>query len=535
MAFGKKKTLRVEFFDKKADRIIGFDELSLKEIPEDFQNDTWVEIDGDRWKVVEVEPVNPKKALKSGTLVVHVELVERRTPVKEEAPVVEVKETPVFQQPSRADQMPRMSGKREDLRLLEIGTWEWRDREFTIASNRSTVKEVFGKISELEMLNSTVRDGKTFYSRQYERYDLFAPLRGSKVMLETIVTEYFPSARAIDGLTFMGSDQVADSTFVFQVASGIVFYGQEFDEVVRYLAVHRPVEMKAEQLRADSETLATFMRKKGLILVDWPKRVIVEAEAGAVLDYFLAGFADEAVTTAREFFAKHPPVVAPAIEEKHEPRISLEKPANEEVAKVDVPVVIPAVVEVTALETTSEAVPETELPMVPEAIVVVVSESVVLETTVDETESVVVETTVVETESVVLETTVVETESVVLETIVPASEKEASALEVPATPVTPLDFAFESAESEADATVTEGEIETKSEEVVADPVVISMSPLTESEDSDGELDAKADEIVAEDGTGLEFQFSGPEPAGDGSGSLPSVEGKEEGKDLDIPQ
>ncbi|HEX2899569.1 MAG TPA: hypothetical protein VHS96_07595, partial [Bacteroidia bacterium] len=302
MAFGKKKTLRVEFVDTKTERVIGFDELTLKQIPVDFSEETWVEIDGDRWKVTKVEPASSKKALRSGTLIVHVNLVEKRTP-EVEAPAVEVKEAPVFSHPSRADQLPRMSGKRQDLRLLEMGTWEWRDREMTIATNRSVVRDVFAKIEELIMLNSTVRDGKTFYTRQYDRYDFFAPLRGSKVTLEMIVTDYFPSSRAIDGLTFMGSDQVADSTFVFSIPSGIVLYGQEFDEVVRYLGVHRPDRVLPEQLREDSIKFADFMRKKGLILVDWPKRVIVEADPEAVLDYFLEGFAADAIAAARETLA----------------------------------------------------------------------------------------------------------------------------------------------------------------------------------------------------------------------------------------
>lgn len=305
MAFGKKKILRVEFVDTKGERLIGFDELTLKEIPIDFSEETWVEIDGDRWKVSKVEPATAKKALRSGTLTVHVDLVEKRTP-EAEAPAVEVKEVPVYSYPSRADQMPRMSGKRQDLRLLEMGTWEWRDRELTNASNRSVAKEVFGKIEELIQLNSTVRDGRTFFTRQYDRYDFFAPLRGSKVTLEMIVTEYFPSSVAIDGLTFMGSDQVADSTFVFSVPSGVVFYGQEFDEVVRYLGVHRPSRVMATQLREDSFKLAEFLRKKGLILVDWPKRVIIEAEADALLDYFLEGFAADAIATARQTLANSP-------------------------------------------------------------------------------------------------------------------------------------------------------------------------------------------------------------------------------------
>jgi hypothetical protein len=324
MGLGNKKTLRVLFVEAQSGAEIGFDELPLKEIPEDFQDQTWVEIDGDRWKVVNVDPEKPKKAFKSGTLLVYVELVERRTPQVVEVHTEPVKEIPVFQYPSKADQLPRMSGKREDLQLLEIGSWEWRDKEFTIASNRSVVREVFGKIEELILLNGTERNGQKYYTRQYDRYDLFAPLRGSKVLLETIVTEYFPEAKAIEGLTFMGSDQVADSTFVFRIGSGIVFYGQEFDEVVRYLAVYRPGQLLPEQLRADCLQLAGLMEKKGLILVDWPQRKIVEAEGEALLDYFLEGFAMDAIAEAEEAMAQVPMEPVAPVKPTHVETASLE-------------------------------------------------------------------------------------------------------------------------------------------------------------------------------------------------------------------
>ncbi len=464
MAFGKKKTLRVEFVDTKGERLIGFDELSLKEIPVDFTEETWVEIDGDRWKVAKVQPATAKKALRSGTLTVHVDLVEKRTP-EAEAPAVEVKEVPVYSYPSRADQMPRMSGKRQDLRLLEMGTWEWRDCELTNASNRSVAKEVFGKIEELIQLNSTVRDGKTFYTRQYDRYDFFAPLRGSKVTLEMIVTEYFPASKAIDGLTFMGSDQVADSTFVFSVPSGVVLYGQEFDEVVRYLGVHRPATLMATQLREDATILAEFMRKKGLILVDWPKRQIVEADSDALLDYFLEGFAADAIADARETLAKTPsepvapptqvsaaireePIVAPIapvvpiapIAEANPSLIVADPTAVVEVQSPDSPIEISKVEEVVA--PVEEAVLAVE--SIPVAQTTVVLEKITETTTIIEEKT--IEITVVSMpDSPELETQTpteppFQDAEVVETTVIEPIENEVAEPEIPETPPTYLEF-----------------------------------------------------------------------------------------------
>lgn len=464
MAFGKKKTLRVEFVDTKGERLIGFDELRLKEIPVDFTEETWVEIDGDRWKVAKVQPATAKKALRSGTLTVHVDLVEKRTP-EAEAPAVEVKEAPVYSYPSRADQMPRMSGKRQDLRLLEMGTWEWRDCELTNASNRSVSKEVFGKIEELIQLNSTVRDGKTFYTRQYDRYDFFAPLRGSKVTLEMIVTDYFPTSKAIDGLTFMGSDQVADSTFVFSVPSGVVFYGQEFDEVVRYLGVHRPQRLMATQLREDATILAEFMRKKGLILVDWPKRQIVEADSDALLDYFFEGFATDAIADARETLAKTPsePVapptqVADAIRE--EPIVAPIAPmvpiapigeVNPLPAVVDAPVIVEAQsadspIEISKVEEVAAPVEEAVLTVesIPVAQTTVVLEKITETTTIIEEKT--IEITVVsmpdsqELESHTATELPVQDAEVVETTVIEPVDNQVAETEIPETPPTYLEF-----------------------------------------------------------------------------------------------
>lgn len=363
MAFGKNKTLRVEFYEVRNNNFVGYDELRLKDVPEDFEAETYVDIDGDRWKVVGVEPSNPRKALKTGTLVVNVELVQRGearpTQVVETentaTPVVEaVKEAPVFVAPSRADQLPRMSGKREDLRLLEMATWEWRNIEFTLSANRGTVQDVFGKIKELVSLNSTERDGRTFYTRQYERYDMFAPLRGTKLKLEQLIMDYFPAAVAVDGLTFMGSEQVANSTFVFMVGSGTVFYGQEFDEVVRYLALHRPDQLIVEALRADAEVLARLMKKKDLILVDWALRQIVEPEEEAILDYLLAGFAKDAVAIARQELAARSSIV-------HVEKPSDSSDDDNASAGEEVPLIVPVVIESAVEEATIENVVSLEV------------------------------------------------------------------------------------------------------------------------------------------------------------------------------
>jgi hypothetical protein len=357
MAFGKKKTLRVEFLESRTQVLVGYDELPLRDIPESFKDDTWVEIDYDRWKVVRVEPDKLRQARREGVLKVHVDLVERRPrPVAEDeveevvVAVEEVKEAVIYRNPSRADQLPRLSGKRDDLQLLEIASYAWRDIEFTLEANRSTVRDVFGKIEELIHLNSTQRDGRTFYTRQYDRYDMFAPLRGTRLALETVITDYFPSARAVDGLTFMGSEQVADSTFVFRVNAGIGFYGQEFDDIIRYLAIVRPEKLVADALRADAAQIAAMMKRKELIIVDWQRREVVEALEDAVYDFFLRGFADHAVAVA------HGETTTSTV-----PPVGLEKPA---------PVAQPPVASVPSapqVEPTAPPAPELHTPEIAQA------------------------------------------------------------------------------------------------------------------------------------------------------------------------
>jgi hypothetical protein len=101
--------------------------------------------------------------------------------------------------------------------------------------------------------------------------------------------------------------------------------------------------MMATQLREDSIKLAEFMRKKGLILVDWPKRAIIEAEADALLDYFLEGFAADAIANARQTLANSPVEISASESPKVEvatpimpvfqPEIKLEKHSEQEIAE----------------------------------------------------------------------------------------------------------------------------------------------------------------------------------------------------------
>ncbi|MBL0015920.1 MAG: hypothetical protein IPP17_05625 [Bacteroidetes bacterium] len=256
-----------------------------------------------------------------------------------------------------------------------------------------------------------------------------------------------------------------DSTFVFSVPSGVVLYGQEFDEVVRYSGVHRPQRLLATQLREDATILAEFMRKKGLILVDWPKRQIVEADSDALLDYFLEGFAADAIADARETLAKTPsepvapptqvsaaireePVVAPIapvvpiapIAEANPSPIVADPTAVVEVQSPDSPIEISKVEEVVA--PVEEAVLAVE--SVPVAQTTVILEKITETTTIIEEKTIEISVvslpdspeleTQTPTEPPFQEAEVVET------TVIEPIENEVTEPEIPATPPTYLEF-----------------------------------------------------------------------------------------------
>ncbi|MBK9448579.1 MAG: hypothetical protein IPN95_04060 [Bacteroidetes bacterium] len=207
------------------------------------------------------------------------------------------------------------------------------------------------------------------------------------------------------------------------------------------------------------------MRKKGLILVDWPKRQIVEADADALLDYFLEGFAADAIADARETLAKTPseqvapptqvsaaireePVVAPIapvvpiapIAEANPSPIVADPTAVVEVQSPDSPIEISKVEEVVA--PVEEAVLAVE--SVPVAQTTVVLEKITETTTIIEEKT--IEISVVSMpDSPELETQTpteppFQDAEVVETTVIEPIENEVAEPEIPETPPTYLEF-----------------------------------------------------------------------------------------------
>lgn len=284
MAFGRnKKKIRVEFFDSLTEKMIGYDEMNRKAIPEDFKVATWVKIAGDSYKVTQVMPDSIRKAFKKGTLTVHLSLEEKGAAVVEKSvPVANL-----FRFPSKADHTPRHSGQRESLKLLEMAASDWRELEFTLASNQAIVEESFEKIEAVILNASTVQDGKTFYRNQHTRSELILPLRGQKLQVEALRKNFFPFSALQNGLTFMGEKGIADHAFVFRTPAGFSLYGQDFEEVIRYMGLVRPENIVVEMVKTDIEKIFRMMRQKELILVDWRNLMIVEANLPALTRFFL--------------------------------------------------------------------------------------------------------------------------------------------------------------------------------------------------------------------------------------------------------
>lgn len=280
----KKKTIRVEFYNAETGEKIGYDDQKLKHLPEDFEPETFVEIDGVRYEVVRAEPDERRKIKKSGSLMIQMKPYRKKEPAATANGEEVVEETgyeyvprpkKTFVSPTRPDIFPAFTGQREGLKLMEMGTWEWRSVEFIDASHELDIKNEFASIRDLKRHYGREENGREVYSRQHRRSLVDKSLGTFELDFETLANVHFPGSTASEGITFMGSDGYADGGFALRLAGGLIVYGLAFGDRISALGLTGWQSAHTVELAP----LEAFMQASGMLLVDWEALVCLEADA----------------------------------------------------------------------------------------------------------------------------------------------------------------------------------------------------------------------------------------------------------------
>lgn len=284
----KKKLIRVEFYNADSGDKIGYDEQRLKALPEDFEAATFVEIDGQRYQVIKAEPEERKQIKRGGSLIIQmVPVVEEEDKsaafVAGEHEVQPVqRKLKTFVSASRPDIFPAFTGQRGGLRLMEMGTWEWRAAEFIHAAHILDIKTEFASIRDLKGYHARVENGREVYSQQHRRSLIKRPLGEQEILLEDLLRKHFSRSQPSEGITFMGSEGYADGGFSMRLEGGMAIYGLAPAGEVAAMGMSG----WEGNTGADVAQVQAFMAAHGFVLVDWEKLEIVEAEMEGLETWF---------------------------------------------------------------------------------------------------------------------------------------------------------------------------------------------------------------------------------------------------------
>ena len=285
MLFRKKHPVRIEFVIAGQSQPIGYDELPAKDIPEDFEIPTIVEIDGKKFSVKATDPESRKKAEKAGLLKVWVE--EIAVPVveelaeegeAEEQEEVAVQGPSTYRNASRPAQAPRNSGQRGEYKFVEMMSWQWRQLEFLQRKLAPEIGEELGLIADFQEQAAVDINGEKRYSEQYSRELTQFSFRDLEISEADLHAKYFADAERVDGVAIMGQDGYVSNGFAYVLASGWAVYGQEFEEKVRCMGMIPWGAWNADALDMDLGLLSRAMSELQMVLVDWDGMAAVEAD-----------------------------------------------------------------------------------------------------------------------------------------------------------------------------------------------------------------------------------------------------------------
>ncbi len=301
----KKKIIRVEFIDAESGEVIGYDEQSVKKLPETFEHSTSVEIGEEKYEVVKATPDTRKKFRKKGELTIELAKIKpAEVPVSDEWGMEDdsIEEAveygnqlptdKVYQAASRADLFPAFTGNKDGKDLIVMGSWEWRQLEFVSTGMEEQVAIEIRHIQDIRANHNRWEAGRIVFTQQHRRSEISSPLKGIEFSSQEL-KEHFPFSIHFDGLTFMAAEGYGDGGFALRTQEGLELYGLEFAGQVKILSLRCP-DSYSDQEKHPAAKLSAFMENKGLMLVDWEQCLVVQSDT---LEAYLLPNAKVEVTT----------------------------------------------------------------------------------------------------------------------------------------------------------------------------------------------------------------------------------------------
>jgi hypothetical protein len=264
MFWSKKKTVRVLFVDAASGTTIAQTDSPPEQLPESFEARTTIQVKGHEWEVVSAAPVTRAEYVKAGALRLTVRIVNVQNIPPDKI---------LFSLPTICDAIPAIAGGTSKVgkRVLELHEDDWRQVELVAVAHLDEARACLAKI---ERVHAEERTPGGAFKKLHVRSELPAPIGPDALALSTLKAAFAAGVTAHDGIAYRGVAGLIEGGFAFRTAAGLEVYGVEAGGAVTTVGL----VIGGEAVEADARSLASVLREKRLVLIDWCRVEVVEGE-----------------------------------------------------------------------------------------------------------------------------------------------------------------------------------------------------------------------------------------------------------------
>jgi len=266
----KKSTILVEFIDAASGRPVSSSRTKIDALPDAFDTEREVVIDGKSWEFLEAVPVSKTEFAKTGRVEIRLRDLGLIDPNKV-----------LFSLPTLDTALPKIDDDecpRED-RLI-IHEDDWRQIEFVSTSHLSGIESELRSIEKIFQGNRVGRGFREIHTRR----EIGAPLFDTLLAFGKARPK-LGSRQEFKGVSFAGIPSSIEKGFAFETEFGMTFYGQQSDGVVKSLC-RTMRNNSGRDLNAAAKRLAGFTAANNLVYVDWCWMVALNGNEKEFLKHF---------------------------------------------------------------------------------------------------------------------------------------------------------------------------------------------------------------------------------------------------------
>ncbi len=272
----QKQTVRVVFVEVASGVSFAESDCPPEMLPESFEAHTTFTIAGSEWEVLSAAPMTRAEYVAAGELFLRVRKMSVRNVPAEEI---------LYSLPTICDALPSIAEGSTKLskRVLELDEDDWRQIELVSTAHRDEIRSCLARVERIYAEEQTAEGG---FKNLYVRSEVPSPLAQTGLTLDALRARLAPLTTLYEGLAYVRAAGVIDGGFAFETGASIAVYGTA--QAGTLAAVGFLWGELSGALEPFAESLAGLLLRHNLVLVDWCRVHVVEADPAQVLAYLTA-------------------------------------------------------------------------------------------------------------------------------------------------------------------------------------------------------------------------------------------------------